>query len=240
MFFVISGYLITSLLLKNRAKTETIRRPMFYFRRLMWLSPALLFYLLAIFTLSTFGAITIRQGDVLHALTYTMNFHFDRAWQVGHLWLLSVEEQFYLLFWPAALLYAGSRARTVCLSVIAAVPLIRISLLLVARSPIIRSGEFFFTIVDTLAVGCALTSIQYGLWRNSSYPRFENSPAFWFVPLAALAIHFNSIWRLQALLRLTVMNICIMLAIDQAVRMPKTAWGRFLNLKRMRTIGLIS
>jgi peptidoglycan/LPS O-acetylase OafA/YrhL len=239
VFFVISGYLITSLLLREREKSGTIRLPTFYFRRCMRLSPALLFYLVAVFTLSALGAITLRQGDVLHALTYTMNFHFDRAWQVGHLWSLSVEEQFYLL-WPAALLYAGSRARTVCFSVIAAVPLVRISLLFVAPFLVIRSDELFFTIADTLAAGCALAFIQQRLWRNSWYTRFQNSPAFWFVPVAALAIHFNPIWRLQALLGFTVINICIVLTIDQAVRMPKTAWGRFLNLRTMRTVGLIS
>jgi peptidoglycan/LPS O-acetylase OafA/YrhL len=239
VFFVISGYLITSLLLKERAKTGTIRLPTFYFRRLMRLSPALLFYLIVVFTLTALGAITLRPGDVLHALTYTMNFHFDRAWQVGHLWSLSVEEQFYLL-WPAALLFAGSRARNVCFSVIAVVPLIRISLLIFDRSLIIHSDELFFTIADTLAAGCALAFIQQGLWRNSWYTRFQNSPAFWFVPLVALAINFNPIWRLQALLGFTAMNICIVLTIDQAVRLPTTAWGRFLNLKPMRTIGVIS
>jgi peptidoglycan/LPS O-acetylase OafA/YrhL len=239
VFFVISGYLITSLLLKERARTGTIRLPTFYFRRLMRLSPALLFYLIVIFTLSALGAITLRPGDVLHALTYTMNFHFDRAWQVGHLWSLSVEEQFYLL-WPAALLFSGSRARNVCFSVIAMVPLIRIFLLFFDRSLIIHSDELFFTIADTLAAGCALAFIQQALWRNAWYTRFQKSPVFWFVPLAALAINFDPIWRLQALVGFTVMNICIALTIDQAVRMPTTTWGKLLNLKPMRTLGVIS
>jgi len=203
------------------------------------LSPALLFYLTVIFTLSALGAVTLHPGDVLHALTYTMNFHFDRAWQVGHLWSLSVEEQFYLL-WPAALLLAGSRARNVCFSAIAVVPLIRISLLVFDRSLIIHSDELFFTIADTLAAGCALAFIQQRLWRNSWYTRFQSSPAFWLVPLAALVINFNPIWKLQALLGFTAMNICIVLTVDQAVRMPKTAWGKFLNLRPMRTVGLIS
>jgi len=239
VFFVISGYLITSILLRECEKTGTIHLSTFYFRRLMRLSPALVFYVGVIFALSALGAITLRRGDMLHALTYTMNFHFVRAWQVGHLWSLSVEEQFYL-FWPAVLLLAGSRARAVCFSVVMVVPLIRISSLFVARSMIIHSDELFFTIADTLAAGCALAFTQQRLWQNPRYTRFQNSPAFWFVPLAALAIHFNPIWRLQALLGFTAMNICIVLTIDQAVRMPKTAWGRFLNLRPMRTVGVIS
>lgn len=239
VFFVISGYLITSLLLKERVKAGTIRLPKFYFRRLTRLSPALLFYLIVVFALYAAGAVTLREGDVLHALTYTMNFHFDRAWQLGHLWSLSVEEQFYLL-WPAVLLLAGTRARSVCFSVIAVVPLIRISLLLFDRSLIVHSDELFFTVADTLAAGCALAFIQPWLWQNSWYTRFQKSTVFWLVPLAALAINFNPIWRLQALVGFTAMNVCILLTIDQAVRMPNTAWGNCLNLKPMRTIGVIS
>jgi peptidoglycan/LPS O-acetylase OafA/YrhL len=199
----------------------------------------LLFYVGVIVALSFAGELTLRQGDVLHALTYTMNFHFDRAWQLGHLWSLSVEEQFYLL-WPAALLWAGSRAPNVCFAVIAVVPLIRVSLLLVARSMIIHSDELFFTVADTLAAGCALAFVQPALWRSAWFTRFQGSRAFWLVPLAALAILFNPIWRLQALVGFTAMNTCIMLTIDQAVRMPKTAWGRFLNLRPMRTVGVLS
>jgi peptidoglycan/LPS O-acetylase OafA/YrhL len=205
----------------------------------MRLSPALLFYLAVIFALSFAGEITLRPGDAVHALTYTMNFHFDRAWQVGHLWSLSVEEQFYLL-WPAVVLLAGSRASAVCVAVIAIVPLIRVSLLLVARSMIIHSDELFFTVADTLAAGCVLAFIQQRLWRSTWYTRFQGSRAFWFVPLAALALNFNPIWRLQALVGITAMNLCITLTMDQAVRMPKTASGRFLNLRPMRALGLIS
>jgi hypothetical protein len=35
-----------------------------------------------------------------------------------------------------------------------------------------------------------------------------------------------------------VMNLCIVLTISQAVRMPKTVWGRFLNLRPLRAVGL--
>ncbi len=239
VFFVISGYLITTILLEEQRKTGTINLPAFYFRRLMRLSPALLFYLVVIFALSAAGQITLRHGDAIHALTYTMNFHFERAWQVGHLWSLSVEEQFYLL-WPAALLLAGVRAQAVCVAIIAIVPLIRISLIFAARSLIIHSDELFFTVADTLAVGCALAFFQQRLWRNDCYTRFQRSRVFWLVPIGAFIINLNPIWRLQALIGFTVMNLCIVLTIDQAVRMPETAWGRFLNERPIRAVGLIS
>jgi peptidoglycan/LPS O-acetylase OafA/YrhL len=69
VFFVISGYLITSLLLKECARTGAIRLQTFYFRRLMRLSPALIFYPIVIFIMRASGAFTFGPGDVLHALT---------------------------------------------------------------------------------------------------------------------------------------------------------------------------
>src|SRR3954453_5101511 len=103
-FFIISGFLITSLLLEETASTGTISLKNFYFRRTMRIFPCSYVYLAVIGVLGLLPAI-----DFWHALTYTVNYHqFGRAWHISHLWSLSVEEQFYLL-WPAVLCYGGRR-----------------------------------------------------------------------------------------------------------------------------------
>ena len=43
------------------------------------------------------GWFNLTSDDVVHALTYTVNYHAERSWYIGHAWSLSVEEQFYLL-----------------------------------------------------------------------------------------------------------------------------------------------
>jgi peptidoglycan/LPS O-acetylase OafA/YrhL len=108
MFFALSGYLITGLLLKDLRSYGRIRYKRFYMHRAFRLLPALLF-LLAGFTVVT--AIWSPVGDrgsigksLFYALTYTMNTPGGDKGSPAlyHLWTLATEEQFYLL-WPLVL-----------------------------------------------------------------------------------------------------------------------------------------
>jgi peptidoglycan/LPS O-acetylase OafA/YrhL len=119
VFFVISGFLITSLLMHEYDTTRRISLRLFYARRTLRIFPASYFYLCVICLLSASNFIHLRGVDIWHAFTYTVNFFPGRSWQVGHLWSLSVEEQFYLL-WPFAFAVSGPRkANRVAWAVIA-------------------------------------------------------------------------------------------------------------------------
>ena len=112
VFFVISGFLITGLLLKEHRRTGRISLPAFWARRSRRLVPALVLFL---FALGTFGAVCLGaqaaqfRGDLLPSLAYGENWHqiaagssyfADRGLPLlRHLWSLSVEGQFYLV-WP--------------------------------------------------------------------------------------------------------------------------------------------
>ena len=126
VFFVISGYLITTLLLAEHRRTGRIDPIRFWLRRARRLLPAL--FLLLAGTLA-FAVVVVPQEiarlrpDALAALAYVTNWHLiarDQSYfeTIGrpslfmHLWSLAIEEQFYLL-WPltlAVLLGAGRRA----------------------------------------------------------------------------------------------------------------------------------
>ncbi len=102
VFFVLSGFLITALLVKEWQREATIHLPAFYLRRLLRLLPALLLLLLVI---SPFEPAPHR----LAALFYVANWATIFNWlpdlvrgNLNHIWSLSVEEQFYLI-WPAIL-----------------------------------------------------------------------------------------------------------------------------------------
>lgn len=112
-FFVLSGFLITSLLLCEWNKTGAINLTNFWLRRARRLLPALWFFLL-ILPLLTYllapDALARLWEDMIPALTYVINWyyvireisyfdHFGRTPLLQHLWSLSVEEQFYVL-WP--------------------------------------------------------------------------------------------------------------------------------------------
>jgi peptidoglycan/LPS O-acetylase OafA/YrhL len=101
LFFVLSGYLITGILLKNRGKPSALR--IFYVRRALRIAP--IYYLTL--TLSWLILPGIRDSFPWHAF-YLSNVWFTLnngwlPWFAAHLWTLSVEEQFYLV-WPFLIL----------------------------------------------------------------------------------------------------------------------------------------
>jgi peptidoglycan/LPS O-acetylase OafA/YrhL len=117
MFFVLSGYLITDILLKQLGQKKTLDLKTFFIRRARRLLPAM-FIMIAIVSLwlwiSDSARLFALTGDIGSALLYISNwwliFHqvsyfesFGPASPFGHLWSLAVEEQFYLL-WPLLLL----------------------------------------------------------------------------------------------------------------------------------------
>jgi peptidoglycan/LPS O-acetylase OafA/YrhL len=120
IFFVLSGYLITSLLLAEYEKTSRLRRGMFYMRRALRLYPALVVMLGVTMLI---GGIAIKS--VLIAGSYTSNLFMTFARYpvdpYGHTWSLAQEEQYYLL-WPLLLplfIRAGRRASIIILTILA-------------------------------------------------------------------------------------------------------------------------
>jgi peptidoglycan/LPS O-acetylase OafA/YrhL len=112
VFFVLSGFLITSLLLEEHRRTGAVRLGAFYMRRALRLYPALLVAVagaltLALLKMPVFGANATTLKDTLRgtpfALFYAMNIGRATGWSgggfLGHMWSLAIEEQFYLV-WP--------------------------------------------------------------------------------------------------------------------------------------------
>ena len=119
VFFVLSGYLITSLLLIEWDNTKKIDLPQFWLRRVRRLFPAIVFVILctaALCTVFDHALLTKMRDDVVAALLWFTNWwytfrdmsYFDALGApspLTHFWSLAIEEQFYLI-WPVVLFIA--------------------------------------------------------------------------------------------------------------------------------------
>lgn len=118
VFFVLSGYLITRILIDEQEKTGGIALGSFWIRRLRRLYPALIFMVLVyiVFAPLAFPDITYRQIliDAFLSLTYISDYKALIGLQstvLHHTWSLAVEEKFYFL-WPFVLLLLSKRKRS--------------------------------------------------------------------------------------------------------------------------------
>lgn len=105
LFFVLSGFLITEILLRELVKTGKIRLKRFFMRRILRIFPCFYSYLVILVVLSKSGLIQIEIDAILFALLYMQNLNvfqntdlFSTSWLVIHSWSLSVEEQFYVIY----------------------------------------------------------------------------------------------------------------------------------------------
>lgn len=108
LFFVLSGFLITTILLNEKAKTGKIKILNFFARRFIRLLPPLILFYAMIITIAFLGLIPIPTEAILYAIFYVYNFVPNQlyVYELGHIWSLSVEEQYYIT-WPFVILLAN-------------------------------------------------------------------------------------------------------------------------------------
>ena len=238
---MISGFLITRLLLEELAGTGRISLAEFYFRRTMRIFPAYYTFLLAVFALAAFGALKLEPRDMIHALTYTSNYYSARSWYVGHTWSLSVEEQFYLI-WPALLVLAGRRRALMfaaCMVLLA--PAIRVASWELMRSSGDGIGHRFETVADAIAIGCVLAGSRDWLHGQAPYRRMLASSWFAVVPCFAVAgVLLDDHPIAHFLIGMSVTNLALMATIDWCVTFGTGRVGRILNWRPMVFAGTLS
>ena len=173
MFFVISGLLITYLLLREADRRGHASLRAFYVRRALRILPVYFLYLAVVATLVGVGLYTDTATTWIGSLTFTRNFTGRSDSLTGHYWSLSVEEQFYLL-WPVMLvafrLWRRPRlAAGILLIPVVLCPILRTGIVQ-AHWPsqwVARALNVFSTAVyaDSLAVGC-LGAFAYRAYRD--------------------------------------------------------------------------
>jgi peptidoglycan/LPS O-acetylase OafA/YrhL len=117
IFFIISGFIITSLLVREQASTARVSLKAFYIRRCFRILPPFAAYLFAVFVIGSLGLITMSKSSLVVSALFLGNASLfgtydNGSWFVAHTWSLSVEEQFYLIFPPVLCLIFRFRFKT--------------------------------------------------------------------------------------------------------------------------------
>ncbi|CAH1222993.1 hypothetical protein PAECIP111891_05429 [Paenibacillus allorhizoplanae] len=182
VFFVLSGYLITDMLIEERKNKQRIDLKRFWIRRIRRLLPAMVAMIIAVavyLAVTNIPRLFSIQGDIWSALTYTSNwyniFHhisyfesFGPPSPLGHLWSLAIEEQFYLI-WPLLVIglsrfFSPTRGKFVLLTLAGAI-LSFIAMMLLYDPGTDPSRVYYGT--DTRAFGLLIGASLAFIWPSS-------------------------------------------------------------------------
>ena len=244
-FFVLSGFLITWLLLRERERTGTIWLRGFYLRRTLRIFPAYFVFVGVSMAADAALGLAWEPSEVVSALTYTVNY--DNAFTghdhpVAHAWSLAVEEQFYLL-WPVLFLLLSGR-RALGRGLVGLLVLVCAwRTLLVARLGAEAHYVYnaFDTRFDSLAVGCLLAVL-------CTSPRFVEgarrvAARAWY-PLPVVAALYASralvgpAWHYT--LGMTADSLLLGLLLLQLVQLHATPAWRWLDHRAVVWAGTLS
>jgi len=191
IFFVLSGFLITAILLEEWSATNRVSLKRFYLRRALRLIPALTAVLLVCTAYALYCVIRSRNlaagsgilKSVLFTLLYIPNLATVYGWTnnnlLGHTWSLGIEEQFYFV-WPILLIFLLKlrlNLRRIVLIVTVGVILVVLNRIILLRAGV--STEILYlrpdTRADSLLVGCVAAI----LWHIGAIGRIRWSGYFW-------------------------------------------------------------
>lgn len=243
LFFVLSGFLITGILLDSKSKPQYYRR--FYIRRALRILPAYILLLLVLMLTSRLGISDrhISWSFVGLSFIYLSNFtnFFGVAMQYGPLWSLAVEEQFYLL-WPAAVNNLSKKWLGLCaLAVFVATPILRGTMFAHGHT---AEGGYTWLVADGLASGALLAILSRTLL-------VERAAMKWFCTLCLgatiliMAVGFpfgilSPTTLAGASLRLTLFGTLFTGMLSLALLLGTSGWARIVQRPILQFFGEIS
>ncbi|WP_124847807.1 acyltransferase [Acidipila sp. EB88] len=246
LFFVLSGFLVTALLLREHARTGQVRILDFYYRRSMRILPPLLAYLLCVVAIGRITGDPVGRHVILSVVFFYHNMCGDGTWMLEHTWSLAIEEQFYLL-WPLLLVGVMRINRrglpAACIALMVLAPVLRVggfllhwhwlhnreSLLLPAR-------------MDALLAGCLVASVAGKPRFERLYQRAER--AFWMAPVVLFVVsptlfaRYGGAWNFTV--GYTLDSVGAAFLILWLSRNEQHLLGRLSNHKAVTTLGVMS
>lgn len=267
-FFIISGFLITWLMISEHDQKGRVSLKHFYARRALRILPVYCAFIVALIMLGLVTPYRQTAGTWIGNLTFTTNFVEGGNWVSGHLWSLSVEEQFYLL-WPVVCVSLGLITNLRRALLVLSVPI-----LLAPASRVITNavaggashqigclaslsalwaplgflfGPFsFFNYFDSLAwgVGGALLLARHSVKAQTQLLRGRFYPMFWLGVLLIVVPyvlgHLHAVKWLTGSVGNTLQACGFDILLLQSVMSPNRRIYRALNWWWVTRIGILS
>jgi peptidoglycan/LPS O-acetylase OafA/YrhL len=249
MFFVLSGFLITWLLLRENEESGTVSLRKFYIRRSLRIFPAFYCYAAVLFAVIAIRHARVIWPQACAALFYVGNYYQaikgDPNTGFSHTWSLAIEEQFYVL-WPLTFLALRRSYRQMsCLlaGAILAIWIYREALIFIFHVPQGYIYEAFDTRADHLLTGCLLALVL----RAGLFPRFwgwmvRSWAALVVVALLAISsvaeLLFGHIFRDS--ISFVVNPLLTAIWIAQLIALRRAPLWRWTNWGWLRYLGRIS
>lgn len=213
MFFVLSGFLITFLLLKEKEKINTINVKSFYMRRILRIWPLYYLYFFFNLLLMWFLSKDFEFSTVSFYLFFAANipFIFNKALlNLDHFWSIGVEEQFYL-FWPWLFKKTEKRLVTIFITIASLLAIFRIFIWYYKPFSVLA----LFSVVnrfDCMILG-GLVAIFY-IKRNNFFMIIVNNRWSQFFALSVFLLLFiNKFWFLNSIIEIFVVAIATAIVI---------------------------
>jgi peptidoglycan/LPS O-acetylase OafA/YrhL len=230
IFFVISGFVICRGLEKETSGFGQISIAAFYVRRFFRILPPLLFFLVGLLTLWSFGLVDYQISQLPRAMTFTCNiWNGCGGYVANHLWSLSVEEQFYLVF-PVLFVLLAKKRKVVLGALWCGFPFAILAL------GEVRLGALASYLSDFLCIAAGIVCAEYEQEIRRFCRRLPTwTPVASFAALLFLAtIAGPNIW--STLARFFLLPALIALGLVTTVAQP-SAVSRLLSTRWMTAIG---
>ena len=256
IFFFISGFLITRLLIAEYIKTQTVNLRLFYIRRILRLYPALVLMIITVIAATAVMGCTLPAGSIFASLFYFINYYivlYKSAFVNGclamfnPLWSLAVEEHFYLLYPLLFLLkYNEKRRFMVLLSLLALGVLVyRLLKVFISQGNLYEADADSYMLThtrfDSILYGCITALILEGK-RRSEFLSIAVKPIYFFSALIFLYLSFKiHNFYFHSAIQYTVQGICISFIIPPLIYGSNyRKYTGFLRSKLLTTIGKMS
>lgn len=242
IFFVLSGFLITSLLIKEYIAFKKINFLLFFLKRAIRILPVLYLYLFVILAVDYYFELGLLLDYFLGPMLYLTNFSaFQSTWLTGHTWSLAVEQQYYLI-WPMLFSITLKKSWLVCFSSIIIVPVLRILYYFHPEYYEPTLGAFI-TYVDAIFMGSLFAIFSFkGLFNKLQI--WEISGLDFVASLVTFIFAYCSHRGIAGVIALpfsgTICNLMISFLMLRTIINSKSILFKILNNKQIIQIGLIS